>query len=482
MNEALQEDRQPQILFVDDERAILSSLRRMFRSSNYNVHVACSGAEAIELLEKNDIDLVVSDMRMPEMDGAALLSTVAKRWPNTERMLLTGYSEMSSAIEAINQGKISRYLTKPWDDSEIVICVEQALQNKRLVEEKERLERLTVKQNEELLELNESLEEKVALRTREIETAQSEIREQAEKLLESNNSLEHEISERQRFEVELRHAQKLEAVGQMAAGIAHEINTPIQFVGDSLVFLHNAFADLKTVASVSHNCLESLKGDRETHETLQEALENADIEYLVDRVPKALDRAKNGLERVSNIVKAMNEFSHPNQREMSIADLNSAVESTLVVAANEYKYSATLNTELQELPPVHCHIGNINQVLLNLIINATHAIVDQHGSSVSDGMITVKSWVEGEKVVVSVTDNGSGIPEPIQSRIFDPFFTTKEIGKGTGQGLSISHKIVVENHGGQLHFDTEQGVGTTFYVTLPIDSTKRRTEKNEIAA
>lgn len=482
MNEALQEQRQPQILFVDDERAILSSLRRIFRSSSYKVHVACSGAEGIELLEKNDIDLVVSDMRMPEMDGAALLSTVAERWPSTERMLLTGYSELSSAIDAINQGKISRYLTKPWDDSEIVTCVEQTLQNKRLVEEKERLERLTAKQNKELLDLNENLEEKVALRTREIEKAQSEIREQAEKLLESNSSLEHEILERQKFEVELRHAQKLETVGQMAAGIAHEINTPIQFVGNSLVFLNNAFSNLKTVATVSQSCLEALKDDQEAHETLQKALENVDIEYLADRVPKALDRAINGLERVSNIVNAMNEFSHRDQREMSIADLNSAVESTLVVAAHEYKYSATLNTELQELPPVHCHIGNINQVLLNLIINATHAIIDQHGSSASDGMITVKSWVEGENVVVSVTDNGSGIPEPIQNRIFDPFFTTKEIGKGTGQGLSISHKIVVENHGGQLHFDTEQGVGTTFYLTLPTDSANRRIEKNEIAA
>ncbi len=482
MNEALQEQRQPQILFVDDERAILSSLRRLFRTSNYKVHVACSAAEGIKLLEKNEIDLVVTDMRMPEMDGAALLSTVAERWPCTERMLLTGYSEMSSAIEAINQGKISRYLTKPWDDSEIVICVEQALQNKRLVEEKERLEQLTIKQNEELLELNGSLEEKVELRTREIETAQSEIKQQAEKLLESNSSLEHEMAERQRVEVELRHAQKLEAVGQMAAGIAHEINTPIQFVGDSLKFLDDAFSDLNTVASVSQSCLEALQGDQETYDSLQEALEEADIEYLVERVPKALDRAKNGVERVSNIVKAMREFSHPDQREMSIADLNSAVESTLVVAANEYKYSATLNTELQELPPVHCHIGDINQVVLNLVINAAHAIIDQHGSSVSDGLITVKSWEEGENVVVSVSDNGSGIPEPVQNRIFDPFFTTKEVGKGTGQGLSICHKIVVENHGGQLYFETEQGIGTTFYLTLPIESTTRSIKKNDIAA
>ncbi|MBX2878399.1 MAG: response regulator [Granulosicoccus sp.] len=175
MNAVLEEQPQAQILFVDDERAILSSLRRLFRSSDYKIHVAGSGAEGIALLEKEEIDLVVSDMRMPEMDGAAFLSTVAKRWPSTVRMLLTGYSELSSAVEAINQGKISRYLTKPWDDSDIIMSIEQALQNKRLLEEKNRLERLTAHQNEELLALNESLEEKVELRTKEIEEARQEI-------------------------------------------------------------------------------------------------------------------------------------------------------------------------------------------------------------------------------------------------------------------------------------------------------------------
>ena len=175
MNAVLEEQTQAQILFVDDERAILSSLRRLFRPCNYKIHVAGSGAEGIAILEKEEIDLVVSDMRMPEMDGAAFLSTVAKRWPNTVRMLLTGYAEVSSAIEAINQGEISRYLTKPWDDSDIIMCVDQALQNKRLLEEKNRLEQLTAQQNKELLALNDSLEEKVALRTQEIETARQEI-------------------------------------------------------------------------------------------------------------------------------------------------------------------------------------------------------------------------------------------------------------------------------------------------------------------
>ncbi|ASJ72863.1 HD domain-containing phosphohydrolase [Granulosicoccus antarcticus] len=170
MNAVLQHE-QAQILFVDDERPILNSLNRLFRSTGYKIHLANSGAEALTLLAEEKIDIVISDMRMPAMDGAAFLSTVAKQWPATVRMLLTGYADLSSAIEAINQGEISRYLTKPWDDSDIIICVEQALQNKRLLEEKAHLELLNAQQNEELSILNESLEKKVEERTREIEFA-----------------------------------------------------------------------------------------------------------------------------------------------------------------------------------------------------------------------------------------------------------------------------------------------------------------------
>ena len=215
---------------------------------------------------------------------------------------------------------------------------------------------------------------------------------------------------------------------------------------------------------------------------LDQALEDADIEYLDGRVPKALERAGNGVKRVSDIVKAMKDFSHPDEREMTVADLNSAIESTLVVAANEYKYSATLKKELQELPPVLCHLGDINQVILNLVVNAAHAIIELHGSSVDEGLITIKSRCADENILISIADNGSGIPESIQERIFDPFFTTKEVGKGTGQGLSISHKIIVENHGGQLFFETEDDAGTTFFIKLPLDPSKQVVKSEEKAA
>ncbi len=332
--------------------------------------------------------------------------------------------------------------------------------------------------SDELSLLNKDLEARVERRTQ-------ALKEQAAELLESKTQLEHEMSERQRVEVELRHAQKLEAVGQMSAGIAHEINTPIQFVGDSLKFLNEAFSDLQDVAAASQNTLPLLRSNAQAkgiHDVLEHALDDADIEYLDERVPKALERARNGVERVTNIVKAMKDFSHPDQREMTLAELNSSIESTLVVAANEYKYSATLKKELQELPPVLCHLGDINQVILNLIVNAAHAIIEQHGSSADEGLISIKSWCVGEQVMISIADNGSGIPASVQDRIFDPFFTTKEVGKGTGQGLSISHKIIVENHGGQLYFETEEDVGTTFFITLPLNPGKQSAEPGVKAA
>jgi two-component system NtrC family sensor kinase len=226
------------------------------------------------------------------------------------------------------------------------------------------------------------------------------------------------------------------------------------------------------VTLASENCLETLQKipkAKANYEVLNDALEDADIEYLGDRVPKALQRARDGVERVSTIVRAMKEFSHPNQREMSVADINHAIESTLTVAASEYKYSASLKKEFQDLPQVHCHIGDINQVLLNLIVNAAHSIIDRHGESVENGLLTIRTWKEDADVIISVADNGTGIPELARNRIFDPFFTTKEVGKGTGQGLSISHRIVVDNHGGQLYFETEDNVGTTFFIRIPID-------------
>jgi signal transduction histidine kinase len=289
-----------------------------------------------------------------------------------------------------------------------------------------------------------------------------------------------DISERKHLEQQLRHAQKLEAVGSLAAGMAHEINTPIQFVGDNARFLQDSFhgiADL--IDRYEELCEEADQGAvrPELLERARTAREKADWAYLRTEVPKALEQMLDGVGRVATIVRAMKEFSHVDQSvEKTAADLNKALESTLVVARNELKFVAEVETHYGELPLVMCHLGDLNQVFLNLLVNAAHAIGDAVKGTGEKGRIGVRTKQEEEWVEIAISDTGTGVPERIRERIFDPFFTTKEVGKGSGQGLALARAIVMEKHGGTLTFETEMGKGTTFYVRLPVNSAREAKE------
>ena len=265
-----------------------------------------------------------------------------------------------------------------------------------------------------------------------------------------------DITERKIAEQRLVTGERLESIGRLAAGVAHEINTPIQFLNDSIYFIREAMQDL-----MAHNA--KLTAMLPTPPEVDEDLEDLKVE-----LPPALDRVADGLSRIAEIVRSMKEFSHADQGEMNRVDLNRAINSTLVIARTEYKYVADVVTEFDaDLPHVLCHGGQINQVVLNLVVNAAHAIGDVVKGSCDKGQITVKTFVENEFAVISISDTGNGIPESIRKRIFDPFFTTKEVGKGTGQGLSIAHNVI-KAHGGLLEFRTEIGKGTTFFVRLPL--------------
>ena len=279
-----------------------------------------------------------------------------------------------------------------------------------------------------------------------------------------------EMEERERMVIELQLAQKLESVGRLAAGIAHEINTPIQYVGDSLYFLRSAFDDLDKLFDGSRKAFASLPDSAEGSAYQLEMAELAnqcDLEYLRIEVPKAFTRTFDGVERVANIVKAMKEFAHPDGNEQSPVDLKHGLESTLLVASNEYKYVAKVHCEFGELPEVVCNAGELNQVFLNLIVNAAHAIKDA-GKDVDSGEIKIRLSAESGEAVIRVSDNGCGVPAENLSKLYDPFFTTKEVGRGSGQGLAISHSIVVDKHGGEISVTSELGVGTEFTVRLPI--------------
>ena len=200
--------------------------------------------------------------------------------------------------------------------------------------------------------------------------------------------------------------------------------------------------------------------------------EEADLAYLLTSVPKSIETMGDGLARVAELVAGMKTFAHPDQKQKVMVDLNHALTSTLTIARNEYKYVADLETYLVELPPVLCHAGEVNQVILNILVNAAHAIADRVRGTDQRGLISLRTRVESDTVCISISDSGGGIPPQVQSRIFDPFFTTKEVGKGTGQGLAIARSVVVEKHGGELSFETELGKGTTFHIRLPIRATE----------
>ncbi|MBI4881557.1 MAG: PAS domain S-box protein [Planctomycetes bacterium] len=290
--------------------------------------------------------------------------------------------------------------------------------------------------------------------------------------------VKHEVTQQRALEEQLRQAQKLEAIGQLAAGIAHEINTPTQFVGDNVRFLEEAFGDILGLLGV----LEQLSAavvqggaSAEQGEEARQAIGAADLAYLKSEIPTSIQQSLEGVRRVMEIVRAMKDFSHMGGSEMKNLDLNRAVLSTATVSRNEWKYVADLETDLDpELPAVPCLAGELNQVFLNMIVNASHAIADKaKGNPAQRGKITISTRRGDDCVEVRIADTGTGIPDEVRPRIFDPFFTTKEVGKGTGQGLAIAHNVIVKKHKGTIAVESAVGEGTTFIIRLPQNAPER---------
>jgi len=269
----------------------------------------------------------------------------------------------------------------------------------------------------------------------------------------------YDITDRKAAEERMASSERHESIGRLAAGVAHEINTPIQYLSDSVKFITEGVQELLAHIDSLH------AGQAPKPES------NDDIEYLREELPPAMKRVSEGLSRIAEIVRSLKDFSHADQNHMTAVDLNRAINSTLIVTRSEYAAVADIETDLAPLPEVMCHGGQINQVLLNLVVNSADAITDVVGRTGCRGVISVRSRHEDGHAVIEIQDTGGGIPESIRGAIFDPFFTTKEVGKGTGQGLAIARNVIVKGHQGSLDFTTESGVGTTFIIRLPVKST-----------
>ncbi len=331
------------------------------------------------------------------------------------------------------------------------------------------------------LEALETWEEELELRTRAGKAFPAQIR--AAPLLSDDLQVSGmlltitDLTKSRALQQQLMQAQKMESVGQLAAGIAHEINTPSQYVSDNVHFLKDAMQDIQALIGSLRVLLDEKPGTdpREAQHVadiqarIGAMLDDADVEFLEQEIPSALDQAMEGLQRIGTIVRAMKEFSHPGTKEKQAIDINDAIRSTITVTTHHWKYVAKLTTEFaSDLPPLACHPGELNQAVLNLIVNAADAVVDARGDMPDDmGEIHISTRKAGSWIEIRVADDGSGIPAEVKDRIFEPFFTTKEVGKGSGQGLAIVYAAIVDKHGGEIRVESELGEGTTFIIRLP---------------
>jgi two-component system, NtrC family, sensor kinase len=286
-------------------------------------------------------------------------------------------------------------------------------------------------------------------------------------------AIRHDVTRETELEQRLTQSQKLQSIGQLAAGIAHEINTPVQYVSDNVNFLEASFSDLAKVLFQHKELIERVRLNQESvsyADKCIEEIENADMEFLLGEIPLSIKQSAEGLDRISKIVTAMKEFAHPGTAEKISADLNKAIRSTVQVCANEWKYIADMELDLEDgLAYVPCYIGELNQVFLNMIVNAVHAIEERKLPAKSKGTISIQTRMDDSDAIVVIRDTGNGIPSGIIEKIFDPFFTTKEVGKGTGQGLSLAYSTIVEMHGGSIHVESQTGQGTVFTIRLPLN-------------
>ncbi|MBI3072105.1 MAG: response regulator [Deltaproteobacteria bacterium] len=392
----------PRILIVDDDPMVQKTFRQFLALEGYEVDAASSADEASQLLAPDRYDTVLSDIEMPGEDGLSFLGICHDKDRDLPVVMVTGVPDVTNAISALRAGAFD-YITKPVGRDLLLVTVARAVTTHKMIAEKRRLEIENRTQRAKLERSSLELEREVKRRTKALRAA----------------------------EKKTGHIEKLAALGQLAAGIAHEINNPAGYVT----------SNLREVAT---------------------ALDNGggSDEFWRGEGRQVVAECLSGMERITRICRELQDFAHTDSPEMVETDVNKCVEQAVVLCQAELKSRAKLETTLSPLPTVCCHPGKVTQVFINLLTNAAHAMGTY-------GLIRVESQVSDDNVIVRVTDNGAGIARENYERIFEPFFTTKEIGRGTGLGLYLV-KGIIERHGGAISIESEEGRGTTFAVALPI--------------
>jgi len=428
------------ILLVDDDAAIVRAHTRALTNGGFDVVSAPSGEHAVQIMthEVGRFAVAIVDLRMTGMDGLTTIKKLRTLDDDLQFVLCTGEDLTPQQLSGINDADFLIVLRKPASIVELVQVAHALAVN-----------RVLAMQHQTHVD---ELEAAVRARTAELEAA--------------NAKLAAQLAWRERVEAELKISQRLEAVGQLAAGVAHEISSPIQYVGDNIEFLREGALDILKVLDTVRETVAS-RGDAELATLVGKLEEQIDLDYLRRELPSSAESMQRGVERIANIVGAMRQLSHPGSEKPCKADINRTIENALQVTSSAYRYIADVDRQLGDIPDVTCHAAELGQVFINLIINASHAMENMPEGS--RGKLRVRTAVEGRHVVVAISDSGSGIPEAIRHKIFDAFFTTKPVGRGTGQGLAIARSIVVDRHHGKLTFDSVMGRGTTFEIRLPID-------------